>query len=173
MDLFLVTISVVEVFEKLGLFGGFVAFRVLRVLRTLRLARVMKFLKLMSYMQQIRRIFLLLGASMSMLGWSLVAVLSIMLLFAVIFTQGATDYLRTLTDIERTPRQDMLQMDFGSILKSVFSLYTAISGGRNWGTFTDELNEVSVVYVLIFIFFVLLCVLQLLRCPQHRHKRIR
>mmetsp|Transcript_464 Transcript_464/g.2051 ORF Transcript_464/g.2051 Transcript_464/m.2051 type:complete len:336 (+) Transcript_464:3-1010(+) len=108
------------------------------------------------YMQQIRRIFLLLSASVSMLGWSLLAVLSIMVLFAVIFTQSANEYLWDLhrQGHPRTPQQDLMQQDFGDMGKTIYSLYTAITGGRNWGTYTDELYEVGWAYAIIFVFFI-------------------
>mmetsp|Transcript_123514 Transcript_123514/g.308651 ORF Transcript_123514/g.308651 Transcript_123514/m.308651 type:complete len:630 (+) Transcript_123514:45-1934(+) len=157
IDLVLVLLSICDLFSQLlnlSQLGAIAVFRVVRVCRLLRLVRVIKLLRMVAYVQEIRKIFLLLAASAKTLIWSLLSVLLIMYIFAVLFTESTTGYLQSTARENFTAVELQLWLDFGTVGRSIYSLYTAISGGRNWGTFVDPLIEVGPFHAGLFIAFI-------------------
>jgi len=153
-DTVLVILSVVDVFSQSTQLGSFAVARMVRAVRLLRLARVMRMLRLMYYFKEFRKILILLGASVQTLLWSLLAILFVVYIFAVLFTQSAADHLGKMDIGSWSTDQQQLKEDFGSVERSIYTLYTAITGGRNWAEVVGGLSEIDEMHVCAFIAFI-------------------
>uniref|UniRef100_A0A7S1WXH9 EF-hand domain-containing protein n=1 Tax=Alexandrium catenella TaxID=2925 RepID=A0A7S1WXH9_ALECA len=119
----------------------------MRILRVARVIRVMRFFRELRMM-----IYSILG-SMKALLWS-VAVLTLMFfIFGISLTLGTIYHLDTI-DLWESAETEDLRRSFGSLPRSILSLYMAMSGGRNWGDFFRILLDVSGSYSLLFLLFV-------------------
>jgi len=154
-DAILVAIALVEVIASVKM-RGYAALRLFRVIRMMRIARVTRVLKMVSYVNEIRRIFVLLSSSFSTLAWSLLAVTLVMLLFAVILTQKTAEmhWGKKESNVSLTAMEDVLVAEFGTITRSMYSLFCSILNGRDWGELVDPLMELGVFYAGIFLVFI-------------------
>uniref|UniRef100_A0A6U6H0F8 EF-hand domain-containing protein n=1 Tax=Zooxanthella nutricula TaxID=1333877 RepID=A0A6U6H0F8_9DINO len=164
-DAFLVVMSLVDTAsQSLDMDGAEMA-RLVKCVRLLRIARVMRLLRLMHYFQEFRKIFLLLATSVKTLLWSWTAVLFLLYIFAIFFTQTAADHLHSLShDLQEAELR--LKQDFGTLGSTLFTLYATISAGatdgRNWGSFMLDLAAIHwslagtfALFVSVFFFGVL------------------
>merc|ERR1719171_2192854 len=82
-------------------------------------------------------------------------------MFAVQFTAAAANTLDRMAGF-LDPDVKLLHQNHGSLLRSIFSLYMAICGGRSWGEFVWPLLLTNKVYVCLFILYVTLAILTLM-----------
>jgi hypothetical protein len=72
----------------------------------------------------------------------------VMYLFGIMFTSAAADALQRGREIRD------LEMYFGSLQRSLYSLFMSISGGADWGIVLDPLSQMHPGYVPLFIVYV-------------------
>eukprot|EP00415_Alexandrium_ostenfeldii_P000520 UN0520 len=91
-----------------------------------------------------------------------------MYIFAVVLLQGASDYLHSY-NLGEVPEDLALNLqlfdDFGGILKTIYSLTQAVSGGRSWGEYAAPFIKISPWYGIFFtmlVVFVIFGVLNIL-----------
>jgi Ca2+-binding EF-hand superfamily protein len=178
-DTSLVTLSVVDIIIKTsssdGSLGSGAFFskvgRVTRMLRILRIIRTVKF------MSQIRILLRMIYGSLVTFFWVLVTLSGFIYVFAIVLTQGATDYLQTtpLAGRQRCEeeedvimgacRYDHLVALYGSLFDSMYTLFMCITGGLDWGHASLTLRdagwflEAVVIGYILFTFFVVLNIL--------------
>jgi len=73
-------------------------------------------------------------------------------IFGIALTTGVVEFLAT-PETWSDPKNEQLLHYFGSLDRSMVSLYMAMSGGRDWAEYYDELNRVGGLYKLFFILF--------------------
>merc|ERR1719440_799985 len=81
-------------------------------------------------------------------------------MFAVIFVHGASSYLARKDAKPGTSVK--LVKHYGSVWKSMMSLYQASTGGADWWTLAEPLEDVGRIYHGLFLFFIGFVILALL-----------
>jgi len=152
-DVFLVTISIVQ----LALEGSGVGFmRMARMLRIIRVARIFRVAKVFG---ELRELVSAMMNAVAALAWSLILLLMIMYTFAIIFLLGAQNCIQDggcsgIEVVEWYP----------SLSRTMYTLFLAISGG-DWGMMAAELIQYSGLYTVMWVLYVIMtmfCMLNLL-----------
>lgn len=123
-----------------------------RLLRSFRLVRVLRIIRILRFLGDLRMMVSLILQSLVSLGWAFLLLFLIIFLFTVCFIHGAATYMR---DGGVPEVRDQIRMYYGSVGSTMFSLLMAISGGVNWSELVEPLAQISVVYQVLFSFYVL------------------
>eukprot|EP00928_Gymnodinium_smaydae_P008487 TRINITY_DN1308_c0_g5_i1.p1 TRINITY_DN1308_c0_g5~~TRINITY_DN1308_c0_g5_i1.p1 ORF type:complete len:730 (+),score=141.01 TRINITY_DN1308_c0_g5_i1:49-2190(+) len=141
------TVSVaVSIVELLGMNGGSSGFKVLKI------CRVFKFLRVFRFFADLRKMVVGIIATLSSLFWALIVLAMILFVFALVMTDLVTN-LRT----EGIAAESTIQ-DFGSLSATFYTLLKAVSGGGDWGDFSDPLVELDPLFLLLFAIYIALIV---------------
>jgi len=149
------------------------------ITNTLRLLRVLRVVRLISFIREIRVLIHSILATLKALIWALLLMIFVMYSFSLGFTESVTEKLQ-LFRIERNERpcssdqDDALILElctfWGSVSKSIFTLFQTLTGGVDWGDAIRPLGEVSWMLVVgwfaffIFMVFILLNVMTAVFC---------
>jgi len=123
-----------------------------RLVRGFHMVRVLRVIRVMRFFRELRIMVCSIIQSLVSLSWALVLLLLIMYLFAICFMHAATIYL--LEDGSQDIRVQLSE-SYGSVGATMFSLLLAISGGADWVDLVEPLAEISVLYQVLFSFYVL------------------
>jgi len=74
-------------------------------------------------------------------------------LFGITFTSGATNFLEKPSDWHSPKNQYLLEF-FGTVDKSVLSLFMAMSGGNDWTVYYAALRDMQLTYRFFFLLFI-------------------
>lgn len=132
---------------------------VLRTLRMLRLARILRILKVVRFFSELRIMVNGVLGSAKSLFWALLLIILVNFLFGVFFMQLSLNYLESVDS--KAPLLDY----FGSLPRTMMTLYQAISGGIDWGTAVATLLPVSEMLEYVFsayVFFTVFCCLNII-----------
>lgn len=149
--------------------------RMLRLLRVVRVARVIRAIRFCSDLRVM--VHAVLGSARSLL-WASVLLVSIMFMFGVFVMQVAVPLLKveavdpdvpaptTLTADEISSGQTafVIKKHYGSIARSMFTLFMSVSGGMDWSEAAGPLKEVHWLLEYVFagyIFFTVFCCLNI------------
>lgn len=130
--------------QELKSVGAFRAVRIIRLIRILRVVRLGAFFKPLRLL-----VSAMMGATRSCL-WLMSLLLLVVYTFALVFTQACTEWL------ENNPGHadnDTIHSYYGSIIKSMYTLFKSMSGGVSWTEPADALEIISDVYVAVFSLF--------------------
>jgi len=150
-NLFDAIICLVSLLEVAADFEGS-AGRQLPSVRTIRMARVVRILRVARVMRHFRALRILIYSVMNTLRslfWTVLMLSIILYIFGLLFTQATAQHLQN-PDAAYIPR---LEDSYGSIARSVFTLFKAISGGVSWEEVVDPLQELSPIWVLFFLMY--------------------
>lgn len=120
----------------------FMFFSVIRTLRVFRLIRVMRIVSIIHLVGDLRKFVVAITDSMQSLGWTVLLLLLITYIFAVYLTQLVTDYKVRHAEKVRA-EQHLLQEFYGSLDRSMLSLYETISDGIHWHEVMDPLKDIT------------------------------
>ncbi len=120
--------------------------KVLKMLRIVRAFRVFRFFK------ELALLALMIADSVRSLMWALIMLAIIIYVFAIVFTNSATDYLNTHPDSEFVL---IVTTQFGNLSHTVYFLLMAMLGGIDWGEVADTLIEVGKLPAAMFIFYIM------------------
>eukprot|EP00439_Symbiodinium_sp_Y106_P026830 s1429_g3.t1 len=132
---------------------------VLRTLRMLRLARILRILKVVRFFSELRIMVNGVLGSAKSLFWALLLIILVNFLFGVFFMQLSLNYLESVDSTAP------LLAYFGSLPRTMMTLYQAISGGIDWGTAVATLLPVSEMLEYVFsayVFFTVFCCLNII-----------
>jgi len=109
----------------------------------------------------------LIVGSMVSLFWLLVLLLVVMYIFAIVLTQGATMWLKPgdgyARPVGNTHYSNVIYY-FGSLTKTIYTLFMAMTGGVSWGEPADASQAYGWVYFCVFtsyIFFAIFSVMNI------------
>mmetsp|Transcript_39985 Transcript_39985/g.74099 ORF Transcript_39985/g.74099 Transcript_39985/m.74099 type:complete len:666 (+) Transcript_39985:3-2000(+) len=136
--IFQITDEITQAFLDGGKMPNFI--ENLEVLRMLRVVRVVRLVRMVRLIPELKSMVYLIAASMWSFFWTLVLLLLVMYVGAVYFTEICSDVARKNPD---NPKIDEIRDRWGSIFKSVLSLYMAITGGDDWRNLTDVFSGFS------------------------------
>eukprot|EP00927_Polykrikos_kofoidii_P011180 TRINITY_DN14721_c0_g1_i1.p1 TRINITY_DN14721_c0_g1~~TRINITY_DN14721_c0_g1_i1.p1 ORF type:complete len:666 (+),score=152.44 TRINITY_DN14721_c0_g1_i1:109-2106(+) len=158
-DTVLVVMQIVEVLcilsFKAVVPSGIKAFRIVRMVRILRLLRIVRLIRLMRLFVELRVISgMLIQTTRSVCG-ALTMVGLLIFLAAVFLTEQVVMQLEGMDTSGTTVSLDSIDEHFGSLDRTMLSLYHSISGGSLWGNNTKELDSLgSPVIVPFFIIYI-------------------
>jgi len=159
-DLVLLLTSLLDMIAESAQLSSLAAGRTVRTMRLFRVARVLRVVRMLRYVREFRKIVFSLATSLQTLFWSMMLMVFVMFCFGVFFTQCASDYLRLKPNMHQDEAD--LKESFGSLLRSMYSLYLAITAGRGWGELSSLLEGVDPIVMAIFIVYVSVCIFGLM-----------
>lgn len=135
--------------------------RTIRLIRLVRILRAIRIIRTLRQLREFRKMIFALAMSMQTLIWSLFLLCSVVYTFAVWLTQGVANYKSDFgPDLNTDPHphhgtvSKALEEYYGTLGKSIYTLYQCVTAGLSWGYAAYPLLEVGGVYLAIFIVFV-------------------
>lgn len=136
-----------------------------RVLRFLRLVRVVRLARIMRLFGELRTIVVSIIGSMRSLGWTVLLLLLMIYMIAVYLTQLVSDWRREQgTDLDQMSTTGIeLEYYYGSVPRSILSLYQSISGGVSWDLACAPLmSNISPIAGVLFALYIAFAVLAIM-----------
>uniref|UniRef100_A0A7S0AQT2 EF-hand domain-containing protein n=1 Tax=Pyrodinium bahamense TaxID=73915 RepID=A0A7S0AQT2_9DINO len=101
--------------------------------------------------------------SLASLSWALLLLFIIMYTFSIVFMQGAIMYLQDPTSSrEADSIRDGVVLWYGSVFETMYTLLASIVGGADWMDVVRPLEKISMVYRLLFSFYIVFVVIGVL-----------
>eukprot|EP00929_Paragymnodinium_shiwhaense_P006955 TRINITY_DN11090_c0_g2_i1.p1 TRINITY_DN11090_c0_g2~~TRINITY_DN11090_c0_g2_i1.p1 ORF type:complete len:767 (-),score=145.66 TRINITY_DN11090_c0_g2_i1:54-2261(-) len=121
--------------------------RVSRLLRTLRVARIVRFIR------ALRTLVISIVCTLKTVFWAMMLLGIIIYVFALLFVQAVGEH-KMKVHAEGLEMGRDLDMFWGSLARSMFTLYKTIAGGLSWHDAVYPLNAVGTTWVWLFIIYV-------------------
>merc|ERR1719414_884929 len=102
-----------------------------RIVRVFRLARILRIVRVMRFFYSFRLMVYSVIYSIVSLLWVFILLLFIMYFFAVFFLNGVVEYFRVTSDKNSELCLELIKL-FGTMERSLQSLFMSISGGIDW-----------------------------------------
>lgn len=128
-----------------------------RKLRMLRIIRVIKVLKMFRAFDVLRRMVSSILTSLLSVTWVVIVLLLMMYMFSLYFIEAAVMHVQTNTEDGHPVNDDLLALlhqYFGTIGRSMLSLFMAISGGTDWGDVSEALWSLGWAPPFVFLAFI-------------------
>lgn len=139
--------------------GTMVNFSFLRLLRILRLVRVIRLIRVLRLVSELRTLVMSILTSMKSLVWTMVLLMFTIYLVAVYMTQLVTDHVSREDASGRTS----LRRYFGTLDRSILSLFQSITGGKDWDDMLHPLvTHISPIFAIIFSMYIAFVVIAML-----------
>lgn len=124
---------------------------VIRMVRLVRVVRILRVIRTMSIFSELRLMILQIAASLRVLFWVLIFLMIIMYIVSLVVMQGVKDYLaNTLGGVLSTSEAEFLYESFGDLGSSIFTLYTAVTGGDDWNSIARHVKLTGRFYWFVF-----------------------
>lgn len=137
-------------------------FSALRVMRILRLVRIIRLVRVLRLIGELRTIVVSIMGSMKALFWTVCLLMLIIYIIAVYLTQLISDHKVANRDIFLS-EQFALEQYYGSLFRSVLTLYQSITGGLNWESVVEPLiDHLSPWLAFLFSFYIAFALLALM-----------
>lgn len=130
---------------------------VLVVMRGLRLVRILRFFRMLSVFAELRMLVVSLRYSIKALFWSVVMVFLLVFMTSVYLTQLVTNF-KVRTPAKQEEIQELVKY-YGTLDRSLLSMYEAISEGIHWGELVAPLHAhcgkwISIAFSLYMAFMI-------------------
>lgn len=129
----------------------------LRLIRIMRLLRVVRIIRVLKFFRELRMMLNSIFGCFKSLVWSVLIMAMMFYVFGIVLTQAATNYLSNTTSWLDADTQ-FLRKHFGTLGRSILSLYESMCGGISWGELYDALGELPAIFSFIFIIFISLAI---------------
>jgi len=164
LDTLIVVISAVEVGLDLQTDSGTTNFGYVRMIRIARTVRILRIVRIMKYFRSLRILIYSVLNTLRSLMWTLLLLVIILYVFGLIFTQSTTQYRldEMAKSNEASSSNQLLCRYFGTLFRSIFTLFKCITGGLSWEQAVDPLSithPLMVVFFLVYIAFTYFAVL--------------
>eukprot|EP00927_Polykrikos_kofoidii_P014264 TRINITY_DN16240_c0_g1_i1.p1 TRINITY_DN16240_c0_g1~~TRINITY_DN16240_c0_g1_i1.p1 ORF type:complete len:718 (-),score=147.90 TRINITY_DN16240_c0_g1_i1:181-2334(-) len=121
----------------------------IKVFRFVRMTKIFRIARLTRFMPALRTLIMSLAGTMKSAFWAIALMNLTIYMFALVLTQSVVDY-----HIDKGYKDKYLEMFFGTVLSSMFTLSKAILGGISWHEVVLPLEKVNSFCVLIFLVYV-------------------
>lgn len=121
-----------------------------RILHVVRLGRLLPTLRVASHFRNLRLLCSSLQRVSRMLVWMVVALTLLFYTFGVSISSAVLDQC----DGDSSRSKTIVCSHFGTIDRSMFSLYKVMYGGMLWGDLVDALVDLDIAYAVLFVIFV-------------------
>jgi len=126
---------------------------VLRMIRVIRIVKIVRVIRIMSFFRELRIMVYSILGSMKSLVWVAVILGTTFYIFAITFTAATIAHLDKTGSWSSEGTKD-LQQFYGTVGKSMLSLYMAMSGGNDWAMAFDALETLPGQYQVFFLLFI-------------------
>eukprot|EP00929_Paragymnodinium_shiwhaense_P093662 TRINITY_DN53887_c0_g3_i1.p1 TRINITY_DN53887_c0_g3~~TRINITY_DN53887_c0_g3_i1.p1 ORF type:complete len:650 (-),score=81.18 TRINITY_DN53887_c0_g3_i1:203-2152(-) len=163
-DVIIVMASLVEIVSyrlganTLGSGMGGRGARIIRILRVTRFIRILRVARLMRFVRALRQLLLSIICTLQEVVWAFVLLLIFIYIFAITFAQVVSFKAMESGQVP----DDRLYVYWGTVPKSMWSLFMSISGGISWHVVVEPLEDVWPPLVLLFSFYVTFTVFAML-----------
>jgi len=154
-DVFLVGVSVLDftlsvlVGEKKGNMS------VIKFMKVLKLIKIMRLLRIIHFLQELRVMAMMIVHSLLSLFWLMCLLVVLLYTVAVVITQGSTEWLREGGELDEEPAYYTEAVDaYGSLFKTMYTLFAAMTGGVNWADVAKPCMEFGEFYFLVFLLYI-------------------
>mmetsp|Transcript_34123 Transcript_34123/g.54440 ORF Transcript_34123/g.54440 Transcript_34123/m.54440 type:complete len:571 (+) Transcript_34123:85-1797(+) len=106
----------------------------LRMLRLLRVMRILRLVRVLHLFDELRQIVASMATSFSVLLWSLLILFLVIYIFSVVFLELIANSGEDLDKLE-------VKKYFGSLPRTIFTMFESIVGGLNWDDVVTPLIE--------------------------------
>mmetsp|Transcript_572 Transcript_572/g.1944 ORF Transcript_572/g.1944 Transcript_572/m.1944 type:complete len:520 (+) Transcript_572:78-1637(+) len=152
-DIFVVTVNILEI---LGEVAGVMLDDVLvspSAVRCVRLLRVVRLIRVMRFFRELRLMLHAILRCGKLLCWVLLTLLLVLFIFGLSITTGTSDFFEG-PESATNPHTTLLVAWFGTLDRSMFSLFQASYGGRSWAEFCEVLVALPSMYLVLFMVYV-------------------
>jgi len=156
MDSLLVLLSIIDVIINGSETGTVSNVTSARILRLIRSVKIFRFARAMHVFHDFRLLVYSILAGATSLFWCLVVLTFIIYMFAIFFMNGVTQHFLELGSNygpEDTHVIDLKEM-YGSVPKTIVTLFKTISGGADWGDALKPLEDMHHPELYVFMFIV-------------------
>jgi len=155
-DMGLIAAAMTDIFIEIAFGSGMYIGRVFRTVRLFRAVRVLRLVRWLQILREFQKLVLCLASSLQTLLCSMALLAFVMFVFSIFFTQSLPIYLESrVVDASRATWSDQeIKSAFGSVSKTMVSLFQAITAGRNWGELAKMLEEINIFLFVVFLIFV-------------------
>lgn len=165
LDLFIVVFSLWEVGVDVlyalvwtestgGSWSGFSNLKAFRIIRITRLVKAVRLARIFRFVMAFRLLISSILHTLKSLFWALMLLVLIIYVFAVLFTQAVNDHL-TDPDVKYDVLFEKASEEyFAGLPVTMLSLFMSISGGVSWENVIAPLKEVSLVWVVVYLFYI-------------------
>eukprot|EP00929_Paragymnodinium_shiwhaense_P014853 TRINITY_DN12281_c0_g1_i1.p1 TRINITY_DN12281_c0_g1~~TRINITY_DN12281_c0_g1_i1.p1 ORF type:complete len:785 (+),score=156.73 TRINITY_DN12281_c0_g1_i1:134-2356(+) len=157
LDIMLVAVSVQELIVTAGVSSSekrpnMSFLRILRVMKMMKLFRVVRLLRMF---RELRLIWDSIVGCLRPLFWATTLIVAVSFMVGVCFLQAATNYIREKR--QELPHEDIQQLEdlWGTVQRSMLSLYKCVTGGADWGDVAITLVDIGMAYYLLFLLYIL------------------
>jgi len=157
-DTLLVLFSIAEfITDRLSGSGGGGAASLGSGMKAVKMLRIARVFRVFRFFKELSLLALMIIDSMKSLMWALLMLSIILYVFAILFTQSASDHIK-----QRGPGVLEIQRQFGNIPLTVYSLLQAMLGGVSWGVASDALFDIHWTVAGLFFFYIFFTMLAFL-----------
>mmetsp|Transcript_16197 Transcript_16197/g.37243 ORF Transcript_16197/g.37243 Transcript_16197/m.37243 type:complete len:590 (-) Transcript_16197:162-1931(-) len=153
-DISIVSLSWVEiVLEAMALAERVPNISIFRILRVVRIVRVVRVIRVMRFFRELRMMISSILNSVISLVWVFLVLGLVFFIFGINFTDGTIAELDTMDKFLNESNQELLE-HFGTLDRSIMSLYQAMSGGNDWGVYYESLGKLPAQFRLSWIVYI-------------------
>jgi len=140
-------------------------FSILRVFRILRLVRIVRVIRVLRFIADLRTLVYSVFGTFKQFLWTVMLIFLLVYITGVLFTQIVADFTVSLDlgDPRSMAASLKVKRHFGSLSRSILSLFASITGGVDWEDMVDPLIEhIHPVLAIIFCAYIAFGVFALL-----------
>lgn len=126
----------------------------LRVLRVLRLVRTIRVVRVLNCFRELRLVLHGIMNSISSLFWLIILLILIIFIFSVYFTEVVTEHRTAQEGEPEDPVVEAMQEHYSSMIRTLYSLFKAISSGESWGNLAKPLIAINPFLGVLFASYV-------------------
>lgn len=133
-----------------------------RVVRVARIIRIIRIIRVMRFVRPFKVLITAIYGTMKACCWTIMLLLIIMYVFGMIFAQATSDFLLEKDPDSLNGEFSRLRFYYGSLPRTIFTLYKAILGGVDWEDVIDPLVDVgwtNVMFFLVYVSFIYMVVM--------------
>lgn len=139
---------------------------VTKMLRVLRLVRIIRLVRMLRLVRDLRLLVSSIVSSMKSLGWTVMLLAGMIYCVSLVLTQLVSDHRLELAAAGGAVESDetaALVKYYGSLGRSMLSLFQAVSGGVDWNDLVSPLVvEISWLCSVAFAFYIAFCTLAMM-----------
>jgi len=126
----------------------------MRSLRVVRVSRILRLLRAIKVIRELRMMVFSIISSFTALFWCLVLITLVICVFALFFLQICTDFLVMEGETVDQATFDDFMFTFGSLQKTMKTLYLATTGGFDWERALNLLEKIGPGGSLAWLFYI-------------------
>jgi len=123
--------------------------RILRVIRLTRLLKILRIARVLRFVRALHQLVFSIVCTLRSLFWASILMALFMYVFGMVLARHVSDHM-----LERGQRDEQLDLLWGGLGISIYTLFKSISGGIDWHIAAVPLEDVGGLPVAIFIFYV-------------------